>query len=312
MAGLGRGLNALLQDSHSARKQNERESAAQAEQHSAAEPAGGRYSVVMVKTADLIPSVYQPRSSFDDEKMAELTASIREHGLMQPLLVNRLEDGRYSIICGERRFRACRNLNLPEIPCVISEVQNTEGYALALIENIQREDLNPMEQSRALKRMIEECRLTQEELAKTLGLSRGAISHYLQLSRMHPAVQQLVEQGELSFSHAKVLFSLEGEKQLRAAECVVSRGLSVRKTEKLVRDLQEETQSPESRQPVPVPSLARFAGVLSQRFDGAKVKFSEKGSTGRVVLSYSNEQQLQKIMQALGITSADLLQQDTP
>lgn len=312
MAGLGRGLNALLQDSHSARKQNAQEPAAPAaNKEPAAEAAGGRYSVVMVKTTDLIPSVYQPRSSFDDEKLEELTASIREHGLMQPLLVNRVEDGRYSIICGERRYRACRKLNLPEIPCVISEVQNTEGYALALIENIQREDLNPMEQSRALKRMIEECQLTQEELAKTLGLSRGAISHYLQLSRMHPQVQQLVEQGELSFSHAKVLFSLDAEKQLKAAECVVSRGLSVRKTEKLVKDLLSAEESPDTRPPLPAPSLARFADVLSERFDGAKVKFSEKGSTGRVVLSYSNAEQMQKIMQALGISQAQL-QQDQP
>lgn len=316
MAGLGTGLSALLKESKQIKeaRQAEEEKQGSAPQGRAERQAAsgeksagdGRYSVVLIGADKLQASVYQPRQSFDDESIEELAASIKEHGLMQPLLVKKQPDGTYAIICGERRFRACRSLEMKEIPCVISDAQDTDGYALALIENIQREDLNPIEQAQALQRMISECKLTQEALAKTLGLSRGAISHYLQLARMQPEVQQLVQSGELSFSHAKVLFSLEGETQLKAARYIAAHNLSVRKAEQLVKDLLSENDNPEAEKPRPAaPRLQRFEAPLSQHFLGAKIKFSEKGDSGRVVLSYTNAEQLAKIMEALGVEQAE-------
>lgn len=321
MAGLGTGLSALLkenkQNKEARQAQEEQQARETAAQRSGAASAAGsaesgadsKYSVVLIAADKLQASVYQPRQSFDDESIAELAASIKEHGLMQPLLVKKQDDGKYSIICGERRFRACSSLRMNEIPCVISDAQDTDGYALALIENIQREDLNPLEQAQALQRMISECNLTQEALAKTLGLSRGAISHYLQLSRMQDEVKKLVQSGELSFSHAKVLFSLEGETQLKAAKYIVAHSLSVRKSEELVKELLAEGDNPEGGgEPRPrpaAPRLQRFESSLSQHFLGAKVKFSEKGETGKVVMSYTNAEQLAKIMEALGVDQAE-------
>ena len=213
-------------------------------------------SVVLLPIEKLKASVYQPRKAFDEEKLNELASSIKEHGLLEPLLVKKSQDDLYEIICGERRYRACKLANLSSIPCLIRDDLELNGYAVALIENIQREDLNPVEMANAFLLMLNECNLTQEELAKTLGKSRSSVTNILRINNLHDEIKNMIVDGQIDLGHAKVILSLEDkELQLKAAQYVVKNCLTVRQTEKLVSDIKEnglEDNAPKSKRAIKI------------------------------------------------------------
>lgn len=261
-------------------------------------------SVVELGIDALTTSTYQPRKSFDEESLNELAESIREHGLLEPLLVKKNED-KYEIICGERRFRAAKIAGLATIPCLVRDVLAQDAYAIALIENIQREDLNPLEYANALMQMQKECEMTQEDLAKTLGKSRTSITNYLRLNNLDESVKKALSENLIDMGHAKVILGLDPELQATACEVVVKKELSVRQTEIYVRSLKsgdgEEGSAPKIEQPV---LFKEYEKSLSDLLDGAKVKFVlSNENKGKVTLSYSSQQQLDKIIQVLGLES---------
>lgn len=191
-------------------------------------------TTVLLKAGCLQAGRYQPRMSFDDESLIELSNSIRQQGLLQPLLVRAIADGRYEIIAGERRFRACVAADMTEIPVIVRQVDDETAMALALIENLQREDLNAMDQARAIQRLSSEFGLTHEKIASLLCTSRTAVSNHIRLLKLTPEVQDLLEAGHLDMGHARSLLMLSPEQQAQAAQRVVDGGYSVRETEALV------------------------------------------------------------------------------
>jgi ParB family transcriptional regulator, chromosome partitioning protein len=219
--GLGRGLDALLDQE--------------------AAGAGGSEMQATVRVDRLERGRYQPRTNMDEASLQDLAASIKAQGLMQPILVRPVsgagEDTRYEIIAGERRWRAARIAGLAEVPVLVRDVPDSSALAMALIENIQREDLNPLEEANGVRRLVEEFKLTHQEAAEAIGRSRTATTNLLRLLQLQQSVQQLVQEGRLEMGHARALLGLEGRRQEETAKSVAERGLSVRETEQLVHDL---------------------------------------------------------------------------
>jgi ParB family chromosome partitioning protein len=242
-------------------------------------------------------SPYQPRQVFDDDSLAELAASIRAQGVMQPIVIRQRAVGGYEIIAGERRWRAARLAGLDKIPAIVRTVSDEQAIAMALIENIQREDLNPLEEAVALQRLQEEFRLTQQQVADAVGKSRVTVTNLLRLLQLVPAVREMLSRGELEMGHARALLSLAGKDQEAVALQVVMRGLSVRQTEALVRD----TLEPKATRRRPTAALKdadtrRLETDLTERL-GAPVSIAADGKgRGRVVISYSSLDELDGIL----------------
>ncbi|MBO5007147.1 MAG: ParB/RepB/Spo0J family partition protein, partial [Clostridia bacterium] len=223
---LGRGLDAILIDNDEQKEQN---------------------GVSIVRISEVEPNPDQPRKAFENEALEALAESISQHGIIQPIVV-RPRDGMYIIVTGERRWRAARMAGLSEVPVMIIEADDKKAAELALVENIQRKDLNPVEEAQAYADLIEEYSYTQEEISKKVGKSRSSIANSLRLLDLPDAVLEKLAQGELSEGHAKVLLGIkDSEKLEKAAETVISRDLSVRETEKLVKALNETKEEPEVR-----------------------------------------------------------------
>lgn len=239
---------------------------------------------------------FQPRHEIAEEALQELADSIRAQGVVQPVVVRPLPEGggEYELIAGERRWRAAQLAGLHEIPAVVRDVPDQAAMAMGLIENIQREELNPIEEAAALHRLIEEFGLTHQETAEAVGRSRAAVSNLLRLLSLEPKVKQMLEEGRLEMGHARALLSLEGPAQIRAAEEVAKRGLSVRETEQLVRRLLK----PAEKKPAPKvdPDIQRFAEDLSEKL-GAKVQIqhSPKGK-GKLIIQYNSVDELDGIL----------------
>ncbi|WP_303962801.1 ParB/RepB/Spo0J family partition protein [Succinatimonas hippei] len=301
MAGLGRGLNALLSESK-ARAQREENILLSQQREFKTEL---KNTVLNLKLENLIPSPYQPRQNFDSEALNELALSIKEHGLLEPLLVKSKEDGKYEIICGERRYRAAKIAGLTEVPCLVRDVLEKNAYAIALIENIQRKDLNPLEQASALLQMMKECSLTQEELAKTLGKSRSSVTNILRLNQLSENVKKLLLDGSIEMGHAKAILSLDSELQEKAAKIVVSKGLNVRQTEAFIKELKDESEQDSGTTKIKFEKSAMFKDwekALNSSLQGALVKFTpQSNEKGKVVLSYKNKEQLEAIIKLLGV-----------
>ena len=301
MAGLGRGLNALLSESK-ARAQREENILLSQQREFKTEL---KNTVLNLKLENLIPSPYQPRQNFDSEALNELALSIKEHGLLEPLLVKSKEDGKYEIICGERRYRAAKIAGLTEVPCLVRDVLEKNAYAIALIENIQRKDLNPLEQASALLQMMKECSLTQEELAKTLGKSRSSVTNILRLNQLSENVKKLLFDGSIEMGHAKAILSLDSELQEKAAKIVVSKGLNVRQTEAFIKELKDESEQDSGTTKTKFEKSAMFKDwekALNSSLQGALVKFTpQSNEKGKVVLSYKNKEQLEAIIKLLGV-----------
>lgn len=242
----------------------------------------------------------QPRKSFDEASLAELADSIREHGIIQPLTVRKLASGYYQIIAGERRWRAARIAGLQEVPVIVIEADDRKAAELAMIENLQREDLNPMEEAAGFQSLIETYHMTQEEAAKQVGKSRSAVTNSLRLLSLPPAVRQLVEEGKLSAGHARALLPLSPAMQENAANAVVAGGLSVRQTEALVKKLSAEKKPEKEPDPQRVDYTAAAQRDLTSRL-GRGVRIVSGRKKGRIELEYYGMDDLNDLLEALAL-----------
>ena len=244
----------------------------------------------------------QPRKLFDGEALEELADSIREHGVIQPLTVRKLSSGYYQIIAGERRWRAARMAGLTEIPAVVIEADDQKAAELALVENLQREDLNPMEEAAGYQSLIQTYHMTQEEAARRVGKSRSAVANAMRLLGLQPGVRKLVEEGSLSAGHARALLPLSPALQVKAAEAVVQGQLSVRQTEvlakKMLAEPKEEPELPEP--PKEVDYAAEAQQSLASRL-GRGVKIVTGRKKGRIELEYYGLDDLNDLLDALAL-----------
>ncbi len=277
LKGLGRGLDALLSGSD--------------------ETAGGE-SLHSVPIERIGVGKYQPRTHMDESSLAELAASIKAQGVMQPILVRPIDGGRFEIIAGERRWRAAERAGLKEVPALVRNVPDQAALALALIENIQREDLNPLEEAQGIARLISEFHLTHDAAAAAVGRSRSAVSNLLRLTQLPKQVQGYLLTGKLDMGHARALLGLSGAQQVTAAAKVVAEQLTVRDTERLVRGILAPAARRKGRTGTPSrdADVVRLQEELAETL-GARVRIdaSSKGA-GRVVIWYSSLEQLDGIL----------------
>jgi ParB family chromosome partitioning protein len=273
--GLGRGLDALLG------------SATEAEPHDA---------LLTLPVARIRPGRYQPRTKMDQQALAELAASIRSQGLMQPLLVRPVDRDRYELIAGERRWRAAQMAGLDEVPALVREVADDAALAMSLIENIQRENLNPMEEAAGIQRLVDEFKMTHEQAADAVGRSRSATTNLLRLLKLARPVQEMLMEGALEMGHARALLALDGARQIEAGKRVAAKGLSVRETEALVNAL---LQGPSVQRKRVDRDLARLEEEISERLGTTvEIRAGKKGS-GKLVVHYSSLDHLDELVKKL-------------
>lgn len=242
----------------------------------------------------------QPRKLFDEAALADLADSIREHGIIQPLTVRKLASGYYQIIAGERRWRAARMAGLSEVPVIVMEADDRKAAELAMIENLQREDLNPMEEAAGYQSLIENYHMTQEEAASRVGKSRSAVANAMRLLSLTPSLRKLVEEGALSAGHARALLPLSPSVQESAAKSVLAGGLSVRQTEALVKRLSAEKKVPKAPEPDAVDYAAEAQKELASRL-GRGVKIVSGRKKGRIELEYYGVDDLNDLLEALAL-----------
>jgi ParB family chromosome partitioning protein len=241
----------------------------------------------------IIPNEYQPRKLFDDEKLHELAASIREQGVIQPIIVHRGPGGGYQLIAGERRWRAARLAGLKTVPALVKEATKRELMEMALIENIQREDLNALEAAEAYKRLQDEFKLTQEDLAKRVGKERSTVTNFLRLLSLPKEVKQELVSGGLSMGHAKALLSLERVRdQIAAASAIVKKGLSVREAETLAARLKNPVKEKSAR----ISHELKSVEEKLKKALGTKVSIAAKAKGGRIVIDYYSNDELDRIL----------------
>jgi ParB family chromosome partitioning protein len=290
--GLGRGLDALLGASHASHAADTNEG----EETTGAAPSAGDEKILKELPVDLIQrGKYQPRNDIEPESLQELADSIKAQGVMQPIMVRPISDRKYEIIAGERRWRATQLAGLDTIPVVIRDVSDEAAIAMALIENIQREDLNPIEEAASLQRLQREFDLTQQEVATAVGKSRSTVANLLRLMSLQDDVRRLVEHGDLEMGHARALLGLEGADQSQAARTVAGKGLSVRQTEALVRNLLAQKTNPSPEKTID-PNIRHLQDDLSQRLGTrVQIQHSAKGK-GKLILPYSSLDELDGIL----------------
>jgi len=289
--GLGRGLDALLGGAQ----------ASASKQLDELPQDAGEASVAVVNSLPVERvqrGRYQPRRNFDEDKLRELADSIAAQGMVQPIVVRPVDGGNYEIIAGERRWRAAQLAGLADVPVVVKEVDDQTAMAMALIENIQRDDLNPLEEAVALHRLLDEFGLTHQQVAQAVGKSRTTVTNLIRLLDLNPDVKTLLEQGQLEMGHARALLALKDALQSRAAAEVAKKGLSVRETEALVRKLASGAETPKkTAQPVSDdPDVRRLLDDLTDRL-GAKVALKQgSGGKGRLEISYNSLDELEGIL----------------
>ena len=291
--GLGKGLAALFSETEEAY-----------ENANAEENTKDKSGITELPLDLLFANPEQPRKVFDESALSDLAASIREHGVIVPVLVMKQPDGRYMIIAGERRFRASRLAGKTTIPAVVKEYTKEQAEEIALIENLQREDLNPMEAANAMKRLMEEYRLTQEELARKIGKSRPAITNTLRLLNLPDEVAEYLRKGVISSGHARALLPLPPDTQLAFARRIVKEGLSVRKTERMVKEyvtpptvIKRKKEADAARATVELKNLIER---MRQNFR-TKVSFIGNEKKGRIYIDYYTRDDLERIVEILDI-----------
>ena len=289
--GLGKGLEALLGTSQVARqKQILSDIQADAAQDKV-DNQKGELQILLVSW--LRPGKYQPRRDMSQDALEDLANSIRAQGVIQPIVVRQLAEQQYEIIAGERRWRACQLVRLETVPCLIKNVEDNAAVAIALIENIQREDLNAIEEAVALQRLMTEFELSHQQVAEAVGKSRSAVSNLLRLNHLNEDVKQLVEHGDLDMGHARALLSLEGEQQSEVARTVAQKSLTVRDTERMVQKLLNPAAAK------PEPEVDQQSVVWSESLSGQlglSVQFVRSGdNNGKIILSYQNAAEFEKI-----------------
>ncbi len=305
---LGRGLGAMLGGNPPLTQSAPAPSVQPAVAIAAPPAPDNRERVLRVPLHRVRPSALQPRKEFSEEALRELADSIREQGIVQPLIV-RERNGFFELIAGERRWRAAQLLNLPEVPVITREADDRAVLELALIENLQRENLNALEEAQGYAQLAEQFQLTQEEIALKVGKSRAVVANATRLLRLPDAVQKFVREGRLSVGHAKVILGLADEKSQRlAAERVIKEGLNVRQTEGLIAKLQSRGQkiSSDGAKPlstVPVDSnIVRLEEKLREKF-GTKVQLKYAQGKGAVEISFFSDDELQRVLEILNVNA---------
>lgn len=279
--GLGRGLNALVSE-------------AEYETGGSAASASNAASETKVPIEDIVPNPNQPRIHFNETELRELSESIQEHGVLQPLLVRKHGNG-YEIIAGERRYQASKLAGLEELPVIIKDVNDEEMLALALIENLQRSDLNPVEEAKGYRQLIDASGMTQEALSKAVSKSRSAITNSLRLLDLPEVVQQMIFEGKLTAGHARAILAVPYEDaRIRLAEKVVAEGLSVRATENLA-PLFSAGETPKTSRPATPQSFKKAARVLRQVFN-TNVRVKSSRGKNKIEIEFKDEEELSRIL----------------
>ena len=297
--GLGKGLDALFGEAQvaPAEKAPAKKKKSSAKTADNDEPRVGDGGVLYVDINDIKPNSSQPRKSFDEEKLDELATSIERHGLIQPIVLRKLGKG-YEIVAGERRWRAARIVGLKEVPCIVKELTDEENMLLAIIENMQREDLNPIEEAEGLKQMIDTYGLTQEQVSYSVGKSRPYITNSLRLLKLPKRIQELTASGMLSMGHARALAAVKGqERQIDLAEKAVKEGLSVRQIENMAK----EAGTPEKK---PKKTTAKSADQKRVEEDlknilGTRVNLNRKGKKGKIEIEFYSGEELERLIDLL-------------
>jgi len=255
-------------------------------------------SILYININDIKPNTNQPRKRFDEDKIEELAASIQEHGIIQPIVVRRLEKG-YEIVAGERRYRAARKAELKQVPCILRELTDEQNMLLAIIENMQREDLNPIEEAEAMDKLINAYGLTQEQVSKSVGKSRPYITNVLRLLRLPQEIREMVAEGELTQGHARALINIGDEKkQLLIARRAKEEGLSVRTIEQLSGELTTTAKRKKARPRRKNPDEAKVEEELKQAL-GTRVNLKQKGKTGLIEIEYYSREELERLIELL-------------
>ncbi len=277
LKGLGRGLDALLSGSE------ER-----------ADDALTELPVGLLK-----PGRFQPRTRMDPQSIAELADSIKAQGLIQPILVRPVENGKFEIIAGERRWRASQLAGLTQVPVVIRTVADKAALAMALIENIQREDLNPLEEATGIQRLVDEFEMTHEVAAQAVGRSRSAVTNLLRLLNLSKAVQDLLMQGKIEMGHARALLAISGSRQAELAHQIITRNLSVREAEQLIGQAEVTSRKTPRKQPRKDRDLQALEEELSEILATAVTITTAKGGKGKLTIDYASLDQLENVLQKL-------------
>ncbi|HXN15032.1 MAG TPA: ParB/RepB/Spo0J family partition protein [Usitatibacter sp.] len=277
--GLGRGLDALLGGSPKDRSEGE--------------------ELTQLPLGALRPGKFQPRTRMDEASLAELAESIRARGVIQPIVVRLVDDTQYEILAGERRWRAARMAGLERVPALIREVPDEIALGIGLIENIQREDLSPIEEANGLRRLIDEFKLTHEEVARAVGRSRAAVTNLLRLLELAAGVQLLLQEGKIDMGHARALLALSKARQVEAAQQVAAQGLSVRDTERLVQQALSKPREARSTTPRLDPDSRRLQEEISESI-GATVRLKpRRGGKGSLIIDYTSLDELQGVVKRL-------------
>lgn len=281
--GLGKGLDALFADNNILQEQNDEIVLKEGEE-----------LVKSIKVIDIEPNRAQPRKQFDNDSLEELSESIKRYGVIQPIIVNKKEDY-YEIVAGERRWRAAKKAGLVEMPCIIRENDERKNKEIALIENIQREDLNPIDKARGFRQLMDEYGMTQQQLSDTLGISRSGIANTVRILNLDERVLKLAEEGKLTEGHCRSLMAIqEPDKQYNAALKIIEKG-------ETVRDIEQTVKNNKKAQKIDPKYHAIFRDIEDsfQGFFGTKVKLDAKKRSGRIIIQYSSNEELERILELI-------------
>lgn len=279
--GLGKGLDALFSD----------KPLTQAEEEKILKE--GEELVQNIKVIEIEPNKEQPRKHFDSESLEDLAKSIKRYGVIQPIIVNK-KDNYYMIVAGERRWRASKIAGLTEIPCIVRDNDERKNREIALIENIQREDLNPIEKARGFKQLLDEYELTQQELADMVGISRSALANTVRLLNLDPRIMKLAEEGKLLECHCRSLMAIDDvEKQYKAALRIIENGDTVRDIERKVKNTREARSKKDNK----YEAIYRDIEDSFQSFFGTKVKLNAKKRSGTITIQYSTNEELERLLE---------------
>lgn len=282
--GLGKGLGALFEDVNIDSTEIEGSEA-------------NKEDINFIEIDEIAPNESQPRKTFNKEKMEELARSIKTHGVIQPIVV-RKQGSHYEVVAGERRWRAARIAGLSEVPCIVRELTDEQNMLVAIIENVQREDLNPIEEARGIRAMIEDYELTQDEVAKAVSKSRPYITNALRMLKLPDAVLDMVSAGKLSAGHARAILSAKEEEQTEIAKHVETKGLSVREAEKLSKKGLSFDRKKPGKHPTKNAAVKQIESELSSAL-GTKVNLSQNGNKGKIEIEYYSREELEGLIEAL-------------
>ncbi len=282
--GLGKGLGALFEDVNIDSIEIEGSEA-------------NKEDINFIDIDEIAPNESQPRKTFNKEKLEELARSIKTHGVIQPIVV-RKQGSHYEVVAGERRWRAARIAGLSEVPCIVRELTDEQNMLVAIIENVQREDLNPIEEARGIRAMIEDYELTQDEVAKAVSKSRPYITNALRMLKLPDAVLDMVSAGKLSAGHARAILSAKEEEQTEIAKHVETKGLSVREAEKLSKKGLSFDRKKPGKHPTKNAAVKQIESELSSAL-GTKVNLSQNGNKGKIEIEYYSREELEGLIEAL-------------